>query len=129
MISASLYRTIQFPQQHRTLFEGVVLQSTDMPGWYLPETMAIQLTLPAQALILIGLALGVIAAFGRGAPMALAWVLLLWALVPFAAVVLFRVPIYNYFRHVLFMLPALFILGTLRSFIRPVRCVPLQLSS
>ncbi|HET7010072.1 MAG TPA: hypothetical protein VFI11_04800, partial [Anaerolineales bacterium] len=48
-------------------------------------------------------------AIGRGAKATLAWVLILWAFIPFLAVVGFGVPIYNYFRHVLFMMPPLFV--------------------
>ena len=113
MITASLDRTVQFPQLHRTLFEGVTLLSDAMPRRYLPELMAIQFTLPALLLIGIGLAVAAKSALGRGAGTSLAWILFLWAFVPFVAVVGFRVPIYNYFRHVLFMMPPLFVVAAI----------------
>src|SRR4030065_305574 len=54
-VLASLDRTLQYPQLHRTLVEGVIYQSTELPWWYLPELMAIQFTLPAGVLVLAGL--------------------------------------------------------------------------
>jgi hypothetical protein len=109
VVSSSLDRSVQFPQPHRTLFEGVVLLSNDMPPTYLPEVMAIQLTLPALLLILAGGALAVKSAVQGGAMPMLGWVLFLWSFVPFVGVVGFGVPIYNYFRHVLFIMPPLFV--------------------
>jgi hypothetical protein len=111
-VLASLDRTLQYPQLHRTLVEGVVYASNELPWWYLPELMAIQFTLPAGVLILAGLVPGVRSALGRG-PAATAWVLLLWFLGPFVAVVVFKTPIYNYFRHVLFMMPPLFVFAAI----------------
>ncbi len=110
MIAASLDRTVQFPQVHRTLFEGVTLLSNAMPRWYLPEVIAIQFTLPALALMVTGLLLVARSALGRERAI-LSWVILLWVLVPFVAVVGFRVPVYNYSRHLLFMMPALFVMA------------------
>jgi hypothetical protein len=125
MITASLDRTIQFPQLHRTLFEGVTLLSDSMPPRYLPELMAIQFTLPALLLIAIGFAAAARSAIGRGAGTLLAGILALWALVPFVAVVVFGVPIYNYFRHVLFMMPPLFVVAAI-GIERVWRLVPVR---
>ncbi|MBF8260588.1 MAG: hypothetical protein HW376_117 [candidate division NC10 bacterium] len=110
MIAASLDRTMQFPQVHRTLFEGITLLSNAMPRWYLPEVIAIQVTLPALALIVAGLAVVAKLALGRERAI-LSWVILLWVFVPFLAVVGFRVPVYNYSRHLLFMMPPLFVMA------------------
>jgi hypothetical protein len=108
-LMGSLDRTVQFPQPHRTLFEGIILLSNDMPRTYLPHVLAIQLTLPALAVILPGAVLLVRSALRPNPLAALAWVLGLWFLIPFLGVVLLRAPIYNYFRHVLFILPPLFV--------------------
>ena len=113
LVLASLDRTLQYPQLHRTLVEGVVYQSTELPWWYLPELMAIQFTLPAGVLVLGGLILGVRSVMGRDPTAATASVLLLWFLGPFVAVVGFKTPIYNYFRHVLFMMPPLFVIAAI----------------
>jgi hypothetical protein len=51
------------------------------------------------------------AALGGKPDAASSWALLLWTLGPLAAVVTFGVPIYNYFRHVLFMMPPLFVMA------------------
>ena len=113
LVVGSLDRPLQSPQLHRTLVEGVVYQSTELPWWYLPELMAIQFTLPASLLVLAGLVPGVRSALGRGPTAATAWVLLLWFLGPFVAVVGLKTPIYNYFRHVLFMMPPLFVFAAI----------------
>ena len=112
-VLASLDRTLQYPQLHRTLVEGVAYPSTELPWWYLPELMAIQFTLPAGALVLAGLVSGIRSAMGRGVAAATAWVLLLWFLGPLVAVMGFKTPIYNYFRHVLFMMPPLFVFAAI----------------
>jgi hypothetical protein len=110
-VAASLDRTVQFPQPHRTLFEGVTLLSNAMPRWYLPETLAIQFTLPAVVVIVVGFFLVAKAAWARGAVALLSVILLLWVLTPVVAVVGFRVPVYNYSRHLLFMMPPLFVMA------------------
>jgi hypothetical protein len=109
----SIDRTVQFPQPHRTLFEGMILLSSDMPRTYLPHTLAIQLTLPAVVLILPGSVLMVRTALRPGPSSSLSWVLVLWFVLPFLGVVLLRAPIYNYFRHVLFIFPPLFVAAAL----------------
>jgi hypothetical protein len=109
----SLDRTLQYPQEHSTLLDGTVYSSNNLPFWYLPHVMAIQLTLPAIVFVIGGLFLGVRSGLGREFPGATAWVLLLWFLAPFVAVVGFRTPIYNYFRHVLFMMPPLFVFAAI----------------
>jgi hypothetical protein len=91
----------------------VAVASSALPRWYLPKLMAIQFTLPAVILILVGLAAAV-RRWRRGTvPAAFFWFLALWILGPFVAVVVFGMPIYNYFRHVLFMMPPLFVIGAL----------------
>ena len=109
----SMERTLQFPQVHSTLLDGTIYISDNLPFWYLPKVMAIQFTLPAIVLVIGGLILGVRSAVRRESSSATAWVLLLWFLAPFVAVVGLRTPIYNYFRHVLFMMPPLFILAAI----------------
>jgi hypothetical protein len=113
MFVASLGKTVVYPELRRTLFEGIVYLSDELPWWYLPKTMAIQFTLPALALVLAGLVGLVRSAKGRGPAVAAVWALLLWFLAPFVAVVAFKTPIYNYFRHVLFMMPPLFVMAAI----------------
>ena len=124
----SLDRTLRFPEVRSTLVDGVIYPSDSLPFWYLPKVMAIQLTLPALVLVIGGLILGVRSALGRMFQKATAWVLLLWFLAPFVAVVWFRTPIYNYSRHVLFIMPPLFVLATIaiERILRVVRSRPFQ---
>jgi len=113
MFFDSLDRTLQFPQLRPVLLNGIVYPSNELPFWYLPEVMAIQFTLPAIVLVLGGLVLVVRTARGRDPLAAIAWILLLWFLAPFLAVVVFKTPVYNYFRHVLFMMPPLFVMAAI----------------
>lgn len=113
MFAGSLSRTLQFPGVHQTLFEGVALASDDLPRWYLPELMAIQYTLPGIFFILIGLWVAVRRVRRCDPKTGRLAVLLLWLLAPFLAAVVFRSPIYNYTRQVLFMMPPLFVLTAL----------------
>ncbi|HSB89268.1 MAG TPA: hypothetical protein VLD63_04475 [Anaerolineales bacterium] len=113
MFAASLGKTVVYPELRRTLFEGVVYLSDELPWWYLPKTMAIQFTLPALAVMSAGLA-GMIRLLTRRGPAGpAAWALMLWFLAPFLAVTALKAPIYNYFRHVLFMMPPLFVAASI----------------
>jgi hypothetical protein len=123
LFAESLTKTIQFPELRRTLFEGVAVLSDELPPWYLPELMAIQFTLPAVFLIAAGIGVAVVRRVQAAFPAALFWVVAFWILGPFLAVVAFGMPIYNYFRHVLFMMPPLFAFAALgfELLLRPLR--------
>jgi hypothetical protein len=99
-----------------------------LPPWYLPKLVAIQFTLPALGLMLVGLAV-VLRRVSRLGVRGRSWgVLLLWFLLPTMAVLGLRVPIYNNFRHVLFIMPPLFVLAAaaVEHFLRrsPGRALP-----
>ncbi len=109
---------------HQVLFEGVTYVSTALPRRYLPELLAIQLTLPAVLLILAGFGVALCVMRSRGPAGRVIPLLLAWFFVPVLAVVILRIPLYNYFRHLLFILPAAFVLAALpmekvRQLVRP----------
>jgi hypothetical protein len=93
------------------LYAGRHYESTNLPWQYLPWLLLIQLTLPAVVAILAGL----VRAVWRGAknaPDRLGLIIVgLWAAVPSASVIFSWVSVYNNFRHELFILPPLFVLG------------------
>jgi len=91
----------------RVLFDGTLLWSTALPKDYLPRIMAYKLTEPALALIIAGL-IYAIQRLVRSKDIRLA-LILVWSIVPIAAVVLFDRPIYNNIRQMLFTLPPMFI--------------------
>jgi hypothetical protein len=113
LLSSSLGRTLYYPELEPVLFDGLTFFSTSLPASFLPTLLAVQITVPAIVLGIAGLWVVLGSRLGRDSAAPLVAVLLLWAAAPFAAVVVFRVPIYNNFRHVLFMLPPLFVMAGL----------------
>jgi hypothetical protein len=108
-LQSSLERSLRFPEDHEVLFRGTMYDSSALPPEYLPWLMMLQFTLPTVALGFIGLLLTAFLGVMGGRREAGLWVMLAWFLAPFAAVIVFGVPVYNNFRHLLFMTPPLFI--------------------
>jgi len=102
------------PTQLKVLFNGQLYQADELPRRYLPTLLGLTLTEPVLPLFLIG----VIISFWKKFKTARAdhwslftdnFLLLLWFLIPFAYVILRKPPMYDGYRHFLFMLPPLFI--------------------
>ncbi len=103
------------PTQLPVLFNGHIYAADALPRRYLPVLLSLTLTEPALILFAIGL----IVAFFKSKPSTANrqpptdyWSLipvLLWFLIPFAYVVLLQPPMYDGYRHFLFMLPPIFI--------------------
>jgi hypothetical protein len=110
-LRSSVERSLQFPDGHEVLFRGEILVSNGLPSIFLPWLMAIQFTFPGVLLVLLALPMTVWIALRPAQPNAQLWVLLLWFFLPSLAVVILRLPIYNNFRHLLFIVPPLFVLG------------------
>lgn len=91
--------------QRNTLFQGEIIESTSMPWYYLPWLMVVQFTEPMILLGIIGIVIGIIAfqqpQFRR--PEFL--LLLLWAVLPAALIILLRIPVYDNFRQLFFIIP------------------------
>ncbi len=111
------------PTHLPVLFGGQVYPADELPRRYLPVLLALTLTEPVLPLFLLGLffafrrPLKTDAAL-RSADDSLtsqktlsAFVVLLWFLVPFSYVLLRKPPMYDGYRHFLFMLPPLFVFG------------------
>jgi hypothetical protein len=103
-------RSLEFPEDRTVLFRGLVYQSSSLPLGYLPVLMGLQFTIPAVVSFLVAFSWIARRCLLRGAREAGLWVLVLWFLIPFIAVLAFGVPIYDNFRHLLFMLPPLFVM-------------------
>jgi hypothetical protein len=112
-LRSSLEQSLRFPEVHEVLFRGTVYDSSSLPAVYLPWLMMLEFTLPAVVLGLAALVGITLICVLRGPREARLWVLLLWFLAPFVAVVVFGVPIYNNFRHLLFMTPPLFVMTSI----------------
>jgi hypothetical protein len=89
----------------------VITPAGNLPFFYLPEMLLITLTLPVFPLFIGGLFIAVRRVIRRQ----LAWrdlsAILLWFVVPFGYVLLRRPPIYDGYRHFIFILPPVFIFG------------------
>jgi hypothetical protein len=108
-LQSSVERSLRFPEDHEVLFRGAMYDSSALPPEYLPWLMTLQFTLPTVALGLVALGWTGVLCVRRRRREAALWVMMVWFLVPLAAVVVFGVPVYNNFRHLLFMTPPIFI--------------------
>jgi hypothetical protein len=99
------------PTQLQVLFNGQLYHADELPRRYLPTLLSLTLTEPVLPFFLIGL----LAVFWKKIKTA-NWslitdysLLLSWFLIPFAYVLISKPPMYDGYRHFLFILPPLFI--------------------
>ena len=102
------------PTQLQVLFNGQLYRADELPRRYLPTLLGLTLTEPVLPLFVIGLIL----AFWKKSKALHTdnWslitdysLLVVWFFIPFAYVILRKPPMYDGYRHFLFMLPPLFI--------------------
>jgi hypothetical protein len=101
------------PQILPVLFEGQVVPSDALPRDYLPTLLARTLSEPVWLLFGLGVAAAVYRSWRRQADWRSLAVILLWLLVPFTYILLLRPPMYDGYRHFLFILPPIFLLAGL----------------
>ncbi len=98
------------PTSVGVLFGGIEYSSLDLPASYLPTLLGITLSEPVWPLMLAGLVIAGI----RIAQKKMEWrdfgMILVWFGLPCLYVVLTRPPMYDGYRHFLFILPPVFIL-------------------
>lgn len=97
-----------YPWQGTVLFNGSTYPITDLPRSYLPVLLAIQLTEPVWALFIAG---WIAAAIGGEKRRELIELSLSWFVIPLFAFIIFRVPLYDNFRQIFFVLPPLFLMA------------------
>ena len=97
-----------YPWRLTVLFAGQEYTAGALPWSYLPVLLGIQLTEPVWILFAIGLAFSLRPYRLRREPLLLA---VCWFLLPMAAFVLIRPPLYDNFRHLLFLLPPIFLMA------------------
>jgi hypothetical protein len=108
-------RVVQFmsdnPTTLRVFFNGALYPANQLPLRYLPVLMLITLTEPVWPLAVSGFVVVVLKLKQKR----IAWGTLLptlaWFAIPFAYVLLRRPPMYDGFRHFLFIVPPLFVLA------------------
>ena len=101
------------PKPIPVLFNGEVFSSLALPLSYLPVQLGLTLTEPVWLLFLGGLFIAVMRAWGRRLDWRSMCAVLGWFALPFVYVLLLRPPMYDGYRHFLFILPPVFIVAGL----------------
>jgi len=101
----------QYPWPGQVLFNGVQYESTEVPRSYLPVLLGIQLTEPVWALFFAGLAVAILGFVRRREYVELLALTLVWFILPLAGFILLRLPLYDNFRQVFFLLPPVFLMA------------------
>lgn len=100
-----------FPWEGIILYRGKVFESGTLPPTYIPDLFSLQLTEPVLALLGIGLVVAIIRARSSHIDRPALVVVALWLFLPLAALLLLNVQLYDNFRHLLYVVPPMFILG------------------
>lgn len=115
-LRALTYFSVFFEKPWRELFAGELFLVPDMPASYLPTMLGLKLPEVMTALVLLGIVLSTwCLLLGRGSVRQRAGLALILAagLVPVAIGIVTRPAMYNGFRHFLFVLPPLAVIGGL----------------
>jgi hypothetical protein len=118
----SLITMSNYPIEGVMLFEGRLVDYHNLPPYFLPYMMSIQLTEIVLILFVIGLVLSIRRAFTQKQvePIAL---IVIWFILPIVGVIVNKSVVYNNFRQFLFVLPPVFLAAglTLDSLFMKVR--------
>jgi hypothetical protein len=111
------------------LFAGTTFDSRHLPAMYFPGLLGVTLTEPVILLGSIGIGILVYQLFSRKFRN-LEWLIPLgWFFIPLAYIIISRPPMYDNYRHFIFVLPALFIFASmaLQKIFKKIRSTWLQL--
>ena len=109
----SLIMMSRFPWSGDILYKGVFYKAIDIPISYLPTLMGIQFTEPVIILVLVGFIFFIRHLFQKESPTDLLLFFFFGFVFVFSSLILLRSPLYDNFRQVLFIIPALFMLVAL----------------
>lgn len=99
------------PETLNVLYAGMVTSSESLPPSYMPQSLLLTLTEPTILLAGLG-AVGMVRTRPRPPPQASGLLpLVLWFVIPVGYVVATSAPMYDGYRHYLFILPPLFLLA------------------
>ncbi|MCX6056303.1 MAG: hypothetical protein NTZ74_15605 [Chloroflexi bacterium] len=98
-----------FPWPGPVRFESGEFLATQLPWYFLPKIISIQLTLPLLILAFIGLSIAVKDKLRVNNEWRKILIVILWFFIPFLTVILFRPAMYDNFRQFLFIIPPLFV--------------------
>lgn len=105
---ASVQKMSAFPWAGEVLFNGAFYKAAEIPFSYLPTLLIIQMTEPVWILAFAGLGL---ALWGSRKRTDLATLFSFWFILPFLFLVLRNATLFDNFRHVLFILPSVFLMA------------------
>lgn len=105
---ASLQKMSSFPWAGDVLFDGNFYKAPDIPFMYLPSLLLYQMTEPVWILAVLGLSFSLSSSQRKSDLVVL---FSLWFLLPFLYLFLTNAILFDNFRHVLFILPAVFLLA------------------
>lgn len=119
----------EFPWQGSVLFDRKVITAADLPRRYLPKMISIQFTETAIILFIIGPILAAWKMF-KDKTLVPAILPFIWFVIPLTAIIAMRSLVYDGFRQILFLTPALFIWAgfALDQVFAKIRSVFLRLS-
>jgi hypothetical protein len=109
----SLVLMVNFPWPGRVLFNGQFYDAEKLPIAYLPTLINIQLTESLIIFIYLGLALLIFFVLRKHIKLDFFLVVLMGALLPLISLILSRATMYDNFRQILFIFPALILLSGL----------------
>jgi hypothetical protein len=110
LLADRIIRTTEFTS-FSVLYRGHVYLSENLPWHYVPTLVGIQLTLPAVILSLVGIVVLLIKGWKRPEQLQLIFLLGAWIIIPVFAASASLIPIYDNFRHLLFILPPIILLA------------------
>jgi hypothetical protein len=99
-----------YPLEMKTLFAGQVYIANQIPRAYLPVLLGLQLTETTLILSIAGLGVAFASLLRKNLSFDYLFLLVFWFFLPFIGFVASGTPLFDNFRHVLFILPPLFLL-------------------
>jgi hypothetical protein len=106
---ANLLESSGYPWEGTILFEGASYAPQDLPPRYLPELMGLQLGETALIMFIIGLVVAIVKFTKRCLDRNLIVLFSLWLILPLVEAMIMRPPLYDNFRHFLFIIPPIFL--------------------
>ena len=110
---SSLNQASDFSWPGKVYFNGNQYSPRDLPASYLPTLIGSQFSETALALILFGAVLSVIKVKKDPDQRLDILIITIWFLAPISQAIIFRTTLYDNFRHLLFVIPPLFVFSSL----------------
>ena len=112
-IFKSVFRVSTFEWGGKVLFLGETIAPNNLPAIYFPTLMAIQFTIPALILFIVGIAVFLKNMAVDESETTLFIIFTIWFILPLLAIMILNPTIYDNFRHFLFITPPIFLFAGL----------------